>query len=173
MLDRVGLKAHAHKFPGQLSGGQQQRVAIARALVLEPPLVLADADATDASSPPRSHTIQPLWSWMAARRMFGTTLATAQGRTIPIGEGMPSPRPGKELPPEVPAVARRAWPAMRDRIRERDVDILVGNAKNVDEKLLKRYALYLNGTRLTLGGFDAGDEDGADAAASAGREDGD
>ncbi|CAJ3382782.1 amino acid ABC transporter ATP-binding protein [Burkholderia pseudomallei] len=31
LLDRVGLKAHACKFPGQLSGGQQQRVAIARA----------------------------------------------------------------------------------------------------------------------------------------------
>ncbi|TCZ53879.1 ABC transporter substrate-binding protein [Roseicella aquatilis] len=45
-------------------------------------------------------------------RMFGTTLASAQGRTIPIGEGMPAPRPGKELPPEVPAVARRAWPAL-------------------------------------------------------------
>ncbi|WP_049102740.1 amino acid ABC transporter ATP-binding protein, partial [Burkholderia cenocepacia] len=27
LLDRVGLKAHAHKYPGQLSGGQQQRVA--------------------------------------------------------------------------------------------------------------------------------------------------
>jgi peptide/nickel transport system substrate-binding protein len=45
-------------------------------------------------------------------RMFGTTLATAQGRTIPIGEGMPAPRPGKDLPPEVPAVARRSWPAL-------------------------------------------------------------
>jgi ABC-type polar amino acid transport system ATPase subunit len=32
LLDRVGLKAHAHKYPGQLSGGQQQRVAIARAV---------------------------------------------------------------------------------------------------------------------------------------------
>src|SRR5215470_17963277 len=32
LLDRVGLKAHAEKYPGQLSGGQQQRVAIARAL---------------------------------------------------------------------------------------------------------------------------------------------
>src|SRR5574343_1943191 len=28
LLDRVGLKAHAHKYPVQLSGGQQQRVAI-------------------------------------------------------------------------------------------------------------------------------------------------
>jgi peptide/nickel transport system substrate-binding protein len=45
-------------------------------------------------------------------RMFGQTLATAHGRTIAVGEGMPAPRPGKELPPEVPAVARRAWPAL-------------------------------------------------------------
>ena len=42
LLDRVGLKAHAHKFPGQLSGGQQQRVAIARALVTQPDVLLAD-----------------------------------------------------------------------------------------------------------------------------------
>ena len=32
LLERVGLKEHAGKFPGQLSGGQQQRVAIARAI---------------------------------------------------------------------------------------------------------------------------------------------
>jgi putative ABC transport system ATP-binding protein len=42
LLDRVGLSAHAEKFPGQLSGGQQQRVAIARALVTEPKVILAD-----------------------------------------------------------------------------------------------------------------------------------
>ena len=36
LLDRVGLRAHAPKFPGQLSGGQQQRVAIARALAMDP-----------------------------------------------------------------------------------------------------------------------------------------
>src|SRR5213075_583137 len=34
LLDRVGLRAHANKFPGELSGGQQQRVAIARALAM-------------------------------------------------------------------------------------------------------------------------------------------
>jgi glutamate/aspartate transport system ATP-binding protein len=36
LLDRVGLRVHADKFPGQLSGGQQQRVAIARALAMDP-----------------------------------------------------------------------------------------------------------------------------------------
>jgi len=41
-LERVGLSAHANKFPAQLSGGQQQRVAIARALVNEPKILLMD-----------------------------------------------------------------------------------------------------------------------------------
>ena len=41
-LDRVGLQAHADKFPGQLSGGQQQRVAIARALAMRPSVMLFD-----------------------------------------------------------------------------------------------------------------------------------
>ena len=42
LLERVGLSAHANKFPAQLSGGQQQRVSIGRALVNNPALVLAD-----------------------------------------------------------------------------------------------------------------------------------
>ena len=42
LLERVGLSAHANKFPAQLSGGQQQRVALARALVMRPGLLLLD-----------------------------------------------------------------------------------------------------------------------------------
>ena len=49
-LDRVGLKEHAHKHPGQLSGGQQQRVAIARALSMDPIAMLFD-EPTSALDP--------------------------------------------------------------------------------------------------------------------------
>lgn len=42
VLEKVGLKDHAHKKPNQLSGGQMQRVAIARALVNNPDVILAD-----------------------------------------------------------------------------------------------------------------------------------
>jgi glutamate/aspartate transport system ATP-binding protein len=50
LLDRVGLRAHANKFPGQLSGGQQQRVAIARALSMDPIAMLFD-EPTSALDP--------------------------------------------------------------------------------------------------------------------------
>jgi glutamate/aspartate transport system ATP-binding protein len=50
LLDRVGLKSQADKYPGQLSGGQQQRVAIARALSMDPVAMLFD-EPTSALDP--------------------------------------------------------------------------------------------------------------------------
>jgi glutamate/aspartate transport system ATP-binding protein len=50
LLDRVGLKAHARKYPAELSGGQQQRVAIARALAMDPIAMLFD-EPTSALDP--------------------------------------------------------------------------------------------------------------------------
>jgi glutamate/aspartate transport system ATP-binding protein len=50
LLERVGLKDQAHKYPGQLSGGQQQRVAIARALAMDPIAMLFD-EPTSALDP--------------------------------------------------------------------------------------------------------------------------
>ncbi len=50
LLDRVGLRDQAGKFPGNLSGGQQQRVAIARALCMDPIAMLFD-EPTSALDP--------------------------------------------------------------------------------------------------------------------------
>ncbi|MBB5122602.1 glutamate ABC transporter ATP-binding protein [Streptomyces eurocidicus] len=50
LLERVGLLAHAEKYPAQLSGGQQQRVAIARALAMDPKVMLFD-EPTSALDP--------------------------------------------------------------------------------------------------------------------------
>ena len=50
LLKRVGLEAHARKYPGELSGGQQQRVAIARALAMDPIAMLFD-EPTSALDP--------------------------------------------------------------------------------------------------------------------------
>ncbi len=50
LLKRVGMEAHAHKYPGQLSGGQQQRVAIARGLAMDPIAMLFD-EPTSALDP--------------------------------------------------------------------------------------------------------------------------
>ncbi len=50
LLERVGIREQAQKYPGQLSGGQQQRVAIARALAMQPRIMLFD-EPTSALDP--------------------------------------------------------------------------------------------------------------------------
>jgi glutamate/aspartate transport system ATP-binding protein len=50
LLERVGLRTQADKYPAQLSGGQQQRVAIARALTMDPICMLFD-EPTSALDP--------------------------------------------------------------------------------------------------------------------------
>jgi len=42
LLDRLGIKDFAERYPYELSGGQQQRVGIARALANNPPIIVAD-----------------------------------------------------------------------------------------------------------------------------------
>ncbi|RQR50935.1 ATP-binding cassette domain-containing protein [Burkholderia sp. Bp9126] len=49
-LRKVGMDAHAMKYPHQLSGGQKQRVAIARALAMKPLVMLFD-EPTSALDP--------------------------------------------------------------------------------------------------------------------------
>lgn len=49
-LEKMGMSAHASKYPHQLSGGQKQRVAIARALAMRPKVMLFD-EPTSALDP--------------------------------------------------------------------------------------------------------------------------
>ncbi|HYK21153.1 MAG TPA: amino acid ABC transporter ATP-binding protein [Pyrinomonadaceae bacterium] len=59
LLESVGLKATARRYPGSLSGGEQQRVAIARALAMHPALLLLD-EPTSALDPRRINSLRAL-----------------------------------------------------------------------------------------------------------------
>ena len=56
LLDQMGIREQARKYPAQLSGGQQQRVAIARALALDPEVMLFD-EPTSALDPERVNEV--------------------------------------------------------------------------------------------------------------------
>src|SRR5437660_11823464 len=59
LLDSVGLRDKARRYPESLSGGEQQRVAIARALAMHPALLMFD-EPTSALDPKRSAGLRSL-----------------------------------------------------------------------------------------------------------------
>jgi len=68
LLDHVGIREQAQKYPSQLSGGQQQRVAIARALALSPRLMLFD-EPTSALDPEKVKEVLETIRALAAEGM--------------------------------------------------------------------------------------------------------
>ena len=68
LLERVGLKDQAHKYPGQLSGGQQQRVAIARGLAMDPIAMLFD-EPTSALDPEMINEVLDVMTELAREGM--------------------------------------------------------------------------------------------------------
>ena len=59
LLESVGLRQAARRYPESLSGGEQQRVAIARALAMHPALLLLD-EPTSALDPRRVNSLRAL-----------------------------------------------------------------------------------------------------------------
>jgi polar amino acid transport system ATP-binding protein len=59
LLESVGLRDKAPRYPESLSGGEQQRVAIARALAMHPELLLFD-EPTSALDPRRAASLRSL-----------------------------------------------------------------------------------------------------------------
>src|SRR5258706_2265831 len=66
LLESVGLKDKARRYPESLSGGEQQRVAIARALAMHPALLLFD-EPTSALDPRRSAGLRSLLQSFVSR----------------------------------------------------------------------------------------------------------
>jgi polar amino acid transport system ATP-binding protein len=59
LLESVGLKEKARRYPETLSGGEQQRVAIARALAMHPAILMFD-EPTSALDPKRTAGLRAL-----------------------------------------------------------------------------------------------------------------
>jgi glutamate/aspartate transport system ATP-binding protein len=68
LLERVGMKDHSAKYPGQLSGGQQQRVAIARGLAMDPIAMLFD-EPTSALDPEMINEVLDVMTELAGEGM--------------------------------------------------------------------------------------------------------
>ena len=111
LLDRVGLKAHADKFPGQLSGGQQQRVAIARALANQPALLLAD-EPTGAFHSKSGSEVLALFQELHPQRhtivlvTHDLAIAKLAGRRVEMRDGVIHAQTGQQ--PEQATAARAA-----------------------------------------------------------------
>ena len=103
LLDLVGLKAHANKYPNQLSGGQKQRVAIARSLANNPSIILADepTGALDKDSTVQILDILEKIAKMGKLVIIVThsqVVATRCQRTIKIDDGVIISDERKEKP---------------------------------------------------------------------------
>ena len=73
VLELVGLRKQADRYPNELSGGEQQRVAIARAIVNKPLVVIAD-EPTGNLDPDTSWEIMKIFEHI---NKTGTTIVMA------------------------------------------------------------------------------------------------
>jgi putative ABC transport system ATP-binding protein len=93
LLEQVGMRSHAGKFPALLSGGEQQRVAIARALANDPEIIFADEPTGNLDSGTSEEIFRLITSLNAQGKTVvmvthNSELAARCRRIITIRDGM-------------------------------------------------------------------------------------
>ncbi len=97
LLDQVGLKDFADRYPHELSGGMRQRVAISRALIHDPPLLLMDEPFGALDALTREQMRLDLEAlWLAKRKtVLFITHSIDEAVLLADRVAVMSPRPGK------------------------------------------------------------------------------
>jgi len=97
LLDQVGLKDFADRYPYELSGGMRQRVAIARALIHDAPLLLMDEPFGALDALTREQMRLDLEAlWLATRKtVLFITHSIDEAVLLADRVVVMSPRPGK------------------------------------------------------------------------------
>jgi NitT/TauT family transport system ATP-binding protein len=136
-LARVGLQAHAARYPHQLSGGMKKRVALAQMLILDPKILLMDEPFSALDIQTRQlmeNELLELWSADRKSVVFIThdleeaialsdrvVVLSAGPATRPIGEftiDLPRPRDVAEIrmTPRFVQLHTEIWHAMKNEV---------------------------------------------------------
>ena len=136
-LARVGLAAHAAKYPHELSGGMRKRVALAQTWILQPRVLLMDEPFSALDVQTRQlmeNELLALWADNRASVLFVThdleeaialadrvVVLSAGPESRPIAEfpvDLPRPRDVAEigLQPQFRALYREIWAALKDQV---------------------------------------------------------
>ena len=93
LLERVGIKQLASRYPAEMSGGQQQRVGIARALMMRPELLLADEPTGNMDSRSSALFMDLLREFNAGGQTLvivthDPQIARTAGRVVALSDGL-------------------------------------------------------------------------------------
>jgi NitT/TauT family transport system ATP-binding protein len=129
LLDQIGLKDFADRYPYELSGGMRQRVAIARALIHDAPLLLMDEPFGALTREQMRLDLEALWLATHKTVMF-ITHSIDEAVLLADRVVVMSPRPGRiERTIDIPLPRPRGLAARREpefvRITEEITDIFL------------------------------------------------